>query len=135
VGEDDPALVCSSVTPSTRGVWYILQGDDRRFTASTEGSEIDAFLAVYITTAGCESLVCLDQTKDPNDLTRKAYWATTTGVDYYILLAGYSDKTGGYTLTVMVRQHNAFIWCCLMRLIVLRSLCFNATGRRRHRAN
>jgi len=109
VGADSPAMTCSVVEGNTtRGVWYLLQGDGRCYATSTEGSTFDTVLAVYNTTNGCEMLSCLKENDNFNDLTSQVNWNTATGTDYYILVAGVSDDTGSYNLTVQVRQARVF---------------------------
>jgi len=113
IGQGNPAANCSFIAASTRGAWYLLQGDDRCYTASTEGSLFDTILAVYSTTAGCEGLSCVRQNDDGDSgTTSEVSFTTTTGVDYYILVAGYSNRTGEYTLTVTVRCDIWLLVCC-----------------------
>jgi len=110
VGVDSPATSCGVVGPgSSRGVWYLLQGDNRCYRASTKGSTFDTILAVYDTTDGCEALLCLKENDDYNDSTSQVSWATTTGTDYYILAAGYWDSIGEYNLTVEVRHAHVLV--------------------------
>ena len=108
VGEDSSATTCSSITSSTRGVWYLMRGDDHCYTASTDGSAIDTVLAVYITPTGCEALSCLAENDDVDkgNSASEVSWTAIAGVDYYILVAGFSNTTGQYKLTVSVRHLN-----------------------------
>jgi len=78
-----------------------MRGNRCSYTASTEGSTFDTVLAVYFTSGGCESLFCHS---DNIGSTSKLSWRATTGVDYYLLVAGLGDDTGTYNLTVMVGQ-------------------------------
>jgi len=107
VGEDSTATSCGSIRPSTTGAWYSLQGDDCSYTASTLGSAPETVLAVYDTLSGCERLFCLIETQEfasAGDVS----WNTSAGVEYYILIAGISDKAGEYTLSVTVRDDYVF---------------------------
>ena len=92
-----------SISEFTRGVWYLLPGDDRCYTVSTEGSDFDTVLAVYSTTTGCEPLSCMDGNDDYNGLTSKLNLiSTTNGTNYFVLVAGYFEATGDYIFTVEV---------------------------------
>jgi len=112
VGENDSATACNVfVQPGmSRDVWYILQGDNRCYSVSTEGSKFDTVLAVFTSTNGCESLVCLGENDDYNDVTSQMTWATTSGTDYYIFVSGYGESTGTYNLNVEVRNARVLVY-------------------------
>jgi len=113
VGEDDSATTCSVVVPgATRSVWYRLQGDNRCYRASTQGSTFDTVLAVYNTTNGCEGLLCLKENDNFIDATSQVSWATAAGTDYFIFVTGYWDSIGEYSLTVEVRRVFVFSILC-----------------------
>jgi len=105
IGLSSPATSCSLISPSTRGKWYLLQGDDHCYRASTQGSAFGSVLAVYNTITGCGALSCWAESGSNVFLS----WATTSGVAYYILLAGTGEETGDYSLVVLVRGDNAFV--------------------------
>ena len=110
MGGDSPAIKCSSISAFTRGVWYLVRGDNRCYTASTEGSVIDTVLTVYNTTVGCDALSCLAENDDTgSNRASRVYWTATDGLDYYILVAGFADESGQYTLSVTVSQHNVLL--------------------------
>jgi len=88
----------------------MLQGDDCSYTASTEGSAFDAVLAVYFTSTGCESMYCAAENGYYSGSSSSLSWSTISGLDYYILVAGYAGDTGEYGLTVTVRQGNFLFW-------------------------
>ena len=109
IGRSSPATSCSLISPSTRGKWYLLQGDDHCYRASTQGSAFGTVLAVYNSTAGCNRLSCWAENGSNGVSTSRVSWATTSGVDYYILLAGIGEETGDYSLVVLVSLDNAFV--------------------------
>jgi len=117
VPQGDSAMSCNVISSSTRGVWYMLEGDDRCYTALTLGSAFDTVLAVYKTSIGCEALSCLaenDDSANTEDLTSEVSFAATTGEDYYILVAGYSNSTGQYVITVKVRCFDEWNVCLII---------------------
>jgi len=128
VGEENIDPVCSPITSSSKGAWYLVQGDGCRYTASTEGSAFDAVLAVYFTFSGCESLFCHSNN---NGLTSEISWKTTPGVEFYLFVAGLNGDTGTYNLTVTVRwvAHVYFASEDLVSPLFL-SLRYLSTGRR-----
>jgi len=105
VGEGNLATTCiNTVSFFTKGVWYKLEGDGRCYTVSTQGSTFDTVLAVYSTTAGCEELSCLAE-NDQFDFssTSQVSWVADVDVDYYILVAGYFEDSGSYSVSISVR--------------------------------
>ena len=44
------------------------------------------------------------------NVTSQVSWATTSDVDYYILVGGFSDEADQYTLNIMVRHRDVFPW-------------------------
>jgi len=129
-GEANLATPCSSSSTFTRGVWYKLEGDGRCYTASTQGSAFDTVLAVYDTTTGCEALSCVAES-DEFDFysTSQASWATTVGMDYYILLAGFFDQTGNYTVSIMVRADRVAVWFDCTNCLTFSLLSFSVVSR------
>jgi len=112
VDEDSSALSCSLVSSSTRGVWYLLQGDGRCYGASTEGSAFDTVLAVYESTSGCELLSCTTESAESDF--GSIFWSTTYGLNYYIFVGGYFEETGQYTVAVTVSRGKpcfSFMFC------------------------
>jgi len=110
VGADSAPTTCDFIRSATRGVWYLLQGDGRCYSASTEGSAINTLLAVYDAEAGCEGLTCMYERRYHNET---LHWISTAGAGYYIFVAGFPDETGQYVLNVAVRLVNIF---CLFGL-------------------
>jgi len=110
IGPGSPAASCSLISPSTRGKWYLLQGDGRCYRALTQESTFSTFLAVYNSTVGCDALSCWAESGSNGVVsTSRVSWATTSGVAYYILLAGTGEETGDYSLVVLVSLDNAFV--------------------------
>ena len=105
-----------------------MRGDDRCYTASTEGSAIDTVLAVYSTTTGCDALSCLAENDDTgSSTTSRVSWIAMGGVHYYILVAKHDDEKedGQYALSVTVSRSNVK---CLISSIsdILMSHLFSA---------
>jgi hypothetical protein len=92
---------CYNVEPSTKSVWYILEGDGSCLSASTLGSNFDTVLAIY-QGDGCQDLICVTQSEyDYND---EVSWKTEIGEMYYILVGGSYGNAGVYFLQIEVRD-------------------------------
>jgi len=98
---------CGFISSSTRGAWYLLQGNGRCYSASTDGSAINTLLSIYDATAECEGLSCLRERLYYNET---LHWKSTAGIDYYILVADLSAEFGQYRLIVSVRHD---VWTLL----------------------
>jgi hypothetical protein len=97
------ARSCSLVGPSTKGDWYVLEGDGLCYNATTLGSRFDTILAVYDGEKGCEGLICLDENDDGGfDLSSLVFFETEPGVSYYILVAGLGGQSGPYRFSLEV---------------------------------
>jgi hypothetical protein len=92
---------CYNVEPSTKSVWYIVEGDGSCLSASTLGSNFDTVLAIY-QGDGCQDLTCVTQSEyDYND---EVSWNTEIGEMYYILVGGSYGNAGSYFLQIEVRD-------------------------------
>jgi len=101
-------------TPTAPGVWYKVVGNDHFITADICISSFDNRMNVY--SGDCANLVCVDGDDDdcdaPNAAGAKVTWCAALGVDYYILVHGYSTNTGTFTLTITDGTSCALGACC-----------------------
>jgi hypothetical protein len=92
---------CYNVQPSTKSVWYIVEGDGSCLSASTLGSNFDTVLAIY-QGGGCQDLTCVTQSE--NEYNDEVSWKTETGEMYHILVGGSYGNAGSYFLQIEVRN-------------------------------
>ncbi|MBM3429764.1 MAG: hypothetical protein FJX99_02125, partial [Bacteroidetes bacterium] len=84
-------------TPQTTGgVWYVVAGTGGAMTASLCGTAWDSKISVF-SGPNCNTLTCIGGNDDNGPAcagTRASYtWNTTIGVNYYILVHGYSTTS------------------------------------------
>lgn len=92
---------CYNVDPSTKSVWYVVEGDGSCLSASTLGSNFDTVLAIY-QGGGCQDLTCV--TQGENAYNDEVSWKTEIGEVYYILVGGSYGNAGSYFLQIEVRD-------------------------------
>jgi hypothetical protein len=93
---------------TTLGVWYVLKGTGQQFTVSTCYTGYDSYIYVY--SGSCGDLTYVESDDDGCNLS--CHWSlssldsfmTVVGVDYYILVGGYSTATGNFNLRVMSKD-------------------------------
>ncbi|MEM7165052.1 MAG: hypothetical protein AAF581_06275 [Planctomycetota bacterium] len=97
---------CGTSDGSGGGVWYhfVGTGDEIEVTTCNSGSDYDTKLRVYSGT--CASLNCItgnddDNTCTLNSLRSRVSWVSTLGVDYYILVHGYSGSEGNFEVSLI----------------------------------
>ncbi|MBL0015324.1 MAG: HYR domain-containing protein [Bacteroidetes bacterium] len=100
--------VCGTTDGTGGGVWYVMPGNGNQITLTTcnAGTDFDTKLRVY--TGSPASLTCLTGNDDigggcstgPGSPSFKSSvtWCSTPGVDYYILVHGFSSAEGNFTL-------------------------------------
>jgi len=97
---DDVGTCGTSNTAS--GVWYSFTGIDGEATISTCGTaNFDTKLSVF--TGVCGDLTCVDGNDDGagcSGFTSELTIPTTAGVEYFILVHGFSSSTGDFDLTL-----------------------------------
>ncbi|MDG5491715.1 T9SS type A sorting domain-containing protein [Psychroserpens sp. SPM9] len=109
-GDDDPGE-CGTTAGSGGAVWYTFVGansNNAGAAAGTEGDEVtlDLSLSTFDTkirvfTGVCGDLTCLDGDDDGGDGTTSLItFPTTVGTEYYVLVHGFLDNAGEYTLDV-----------------------------------
>ncbi|MBE2247577.1 MAG: hypothetical protein IAE67_09995, partial [Candidatus Competibacteraceae bacterium] len=102
---NDVAPTCFTTDGSGGGVWYRLTGTGNSFTASTcnPGTNFDTKIRVY--SGNCASLNCVTGNDDDGScgfsgLFSTVNFCTSSGVDYYILVHGFSSSEGNFELSL-----------------------------------
>ncbi len=89
-------------TISAPGVWYTVVGNGGPITASLcTGTAYDSKINVF--SGDCNNLVCVGGNDDfcgALGLQSEFTWASTAGTVYYILVQGFLNEVGNFTLTV-----------------------------------
>ncbi len=120
---DDFAPFCGT-SLSAPGVWYIIEGTGTNLTVSTcdESTAYDTKLNVY--SGSCDNLVCVggndDDFGNPDcNFPRGIGFPSTvsfcaeTGVDYFVLVQGFSGDVGEFLMTVTDSGVACVGACCL----------------------
>ena len=90
-----PGCVANSAAPEV--VHAFVPRADGRFRASTFGSDFDTVL--YVLGSDCaEELACNDDSA--LGITSEVTFNGTAGEIYYLVVDGYSNRSGGYTLSI-----------------------------------
>ncbi|MBI2259556.1 MAG: hypothetical protein HYU67_11770 [Flavobacteriia bacterium] len=95
------ALPACGTAPGAPGVWYVFVGDGSVVTASlcTAGT-YDTKINVYGGTACNNITSCIASNDDGCGTQSTVTFSTNVGTKYYILVNGYSNATGTFTLSV-----------------------------------
>jgi len=100
----DNAPYCYT-TNTARGTWYRVIGNGHRLYASTcsEFTTYDTKISVY--SGGCNNLNCVIGNDDDYGCSystshSEVNWCSTNGVEYLILVHGYSDNSGGFIMSL-----------------------------------
>lgn len=81
------------------GVWYTIIGNGSLITASLcTGTGYDSKINVF--SGDCSNLVCVGGNDDFCGVQSEYAWTGTPGTMYYILVQGYNNNVGNFTLTV-----------------------------------
>lgn len=94
----DPSGTCG-ITAGTPGVWYKITGNGNTITASLCGSSYDTKIQLF-SGATCAATTCVTGNDDFCSLQSQISWASTSGLNYYIFVGGYSGATGNYSLAI-----------------------------------
>ena len=94
---DEISSCSSSMSP---GVWYRVVGTGGGMTADTcdNATTYDSRLSVFV--GRCGSLACIGSNDDGCGLRSSVSWSSQAGVEYKILVYGYSDHSGSFGLTI-----------------------------------
>ena len=80
------------------GVWYAVEGVGVTMMAQTCGSSYDTHLSVF--DGDCDLLGCVVSNDDSCGLQSEVEWFPAQGELYFILVHGYSTRSGDYILTI-----------------------------------
>ncbi|MCA9245120.1 MAG: hypothetical protein KDA32_14270, partial [Phycisphaerales bacterium] len=114
----DVAPFCGTSDGTGGGLWYSVIGDGTTLTATTcsAATTFDTKLRVY--TGDCNALVCEGGNDDDSSCTFSSLrstvsWCSSVGVEYKILVHGFSTATGQFELTVSSSGLSCLGACCL----------------------
>jgi hypothetical protein len=91
---------CYNVGPSSKGVWYELAGDGSCVNAALQSNFV-AGIAVY-GGGGCEDLTCEFQSDYLQFGASNYTFSSEAGQTYYILVNGFEDDVGFFSLDISV---------------------------------
>jgi hypothetical protein len=95
---DASAILCGT-SVSAPGVWYKVQGNGSSMTVSNcTGTTYDSKINVY--SGSCGSFFCENGNDDACGLQSSVTWTTSAGTWYYILVQGYNNATGAFTISL-----------------------------------
>ncbi len=101
-GYFSPVVTCGAANVSTNGLWYSFTGTGEDVTLSTcAGTSYDTKLSVF--SGPCNALQCVAGSDDaPNcpGNTSSATFHTSAGTEYHVLVHGYNDSQGEFTLAM-----------------------------------
>jgi len=98
VASPDSVLSCGTGNGTGGGVWFSFTGTGDTINASLCGSTYDTKIRVY--TGACGALVCETGIDDFCGLQSEVSWLSTPGVTYYILVHGWDNSEGFFTLNM-----------------------------------
>ena len=94
-GQDPESGNCGAST--SPGVWYRLTGIGQQLRAETCGSGFDTRLSVF--EGSCEELACVTNNDDSLcGLQSVAEWTANQGDSYFVLVHGFGNSSGDFTL-------------------------------------
>ncbi|HRG59608.1 MAG TPA: GEVED domain-containing protein [Bacteroidia bacterium] len=95
----DPTAAFCGTSVTSPGVWYTVMGNGGLITASLcTGTGYDSKINVY--SGDCSNLICEGGNDDFCGLQSEYSWTGVAGTMYYILVQGYNNAVGNFTLTV-----------------------------------
>jgi len=92
----DAVATCGTTFGTAPGVWYSFTGDGQTVTLSMCGSSYDTKIGAF--SGSCAALTCVTGNDDFCGLQSQISFPTTNGVNYYILVTGFSTASGAFTL-------------------------------------
>ena len=93
---DPENAACGS--SSAPGVWFTATGRGTAMSAALCGSTYDTKMSVF--SGECGALTCVDDNDDSCGLQSQVDWDGGDGATYYILVHGYGNRVGDFTLNV-----------------------------------
>ena len=88
---------CTSAI-TANGVWYYLEGNGSIIQASLCDSTYDTRISIYLGTCTDSDLVCVADNDDFCEKQSLVTWKSEIGVIYYILIHGYLNESGDFSL-------------------------------------
>ncbi len=92
----DNVAFCGTTLNTAPGVWYTFVGDGSTVTMSLCGSSYDTKIGAF--RGSCGALTCVAGNDDFCGLQSQITFGTIAGVNYYILVTGFSTATGNFVL-------------------------------------
>jgi hypothetical protein len=90
---------CSILDPSSKSVWYMVEGDGSCMTASVDSRNFDPTTSVLRGTE-CDELVCVSAIE--NYYAGVATWQSEVDEMYYVVVGGRYGSVGDFSLTIEV---------------------------------
>jgi hypothetical protein len=106
-----PDYNCRSLDPSSKSVWYLVEGDGSCMTSSVTSSNFDPSVSVFRGNQ-CGELTCISRSDDYNS--KGASWKTVIGETYYVIVGGRYRRVGDFFLDIEV---------CCGRILLTSLLC------------
>jgi hypothetical protein len=90
---------CSFLDPSSKSVWYLVEGDGLCMTASVDSRNFDPSVSVLRGTE-CDEFVCVSGSE--NYYAGAASWQSEVDEMYYVIVGGRYGSVGAFSLTIEV---------------------------------
>jgi len=97
-----PNGLASCITSSGSGGanWYNLSGDGNTYTASTVNPGTGYDTKIWVFEGTCGSLNCVTGNDDFSGVQSTVTFTATTGLNYYVIVGGFSANEGNYELLI-----------------------------------
>jgi hypothetical protein len=96
-----PYIGCSFLDPTSKSVWYLVEGDGSCMTASVTSRNFDPSVTVLRGTE-CDEFACVNASDDYRS--NGASWQTVIGESYYVIVGGRYRSAGDFFLEIKVRD-------------------------------
>jgi hypothetical protein len=94
-----PYSGCSFLDPSSKSVWYLVEGDGSCMTTSVASRNFDPSVSVLGGTE-CDEFACISTSE--NYYAGTASWRTEIGEIYYVVVGGRYGSAGDFSLEIEV---------------------------------
>lgn len=92
---------CITTEGTGGAIWYTFTGDGGNWTATTDNAGTNYDTKLWVFEGTCGSLTCVTGNDDFSGLLSQVDFATTDGIQYYIVVGGYGSDEGNYEMTIM----------------------------------
>jgi hypothetical protein len=116
---------CSFLDPSSKSVWYLVEGDGSCMTASVDSRTFDLSVSV-LRGSECDEFACVSTSE--NYYAGAASWRTEVEKMYYVVIGGRYGSTGDFSLAIEV-SHGFGLPLALFRHLYL-TILFETLDRR-----